>query len=286
MSCPSCASSSSTLIEEGVLPSGLEVRSCGGCGLEFFQGAADDDYWATPGQDDIYDEAAIAGERAEFFDEILDAVGPPSGSQRLLDVGAGKGEFSRLAAGRGWRVTAVEPSLAAGDGLLSHGVESVCNVAFEDFEASGVYACVTLLDLVEHTRDPKAVVEKAASCLAPGGLLVILTPDAGSATRRAALALSGISRGFAGLLKYQYYLPHVTYLSLATLKRYCEPAGLKIVRSQATATPKRFLLAKLENHYGKYPGNAAFRAAVGALYPLAKGMLANKLLVFARKVQR
>jgi len=222
------------------------------------------------------------GARASDYTGNSD-VGLPSHGGTLLDVGAGKGEFARLAAGRGFRVSLVEPSRRATAGLEGGGFEEVFNCRFEDFRAPWRCDCVTLLDFLEHTRDPAFVLRQSAACLAPGGLLVVLTPDGGSALRRWLLSWSRRSGAAAGLLMYLYYLPHVSYLGAGTLRRLSGEAGLEPARLARTATPRRFLLSKLERHYSKYPGNRAFAAAVKTFYPLAAPLLANKLLFFARR---
>jgi len=203
----------------------------------------------------------------------------------LLDIGAGKGEFALLAATSGFAVSILEPSSRATAGLSEKGVREVFNCSVEDFAPPREYDCVTLLDLLEHTRDPRATLRKAASCLAPGGILVILTPDGASVLRRFALALGRASAATAGILKYQYYLPHYSYANLDWMRKAAPLCGLAIVAVEHPATPKRFLLAKLHHHYRKYAGNHLLSSAVNLLWPLACLGLGNKLLIYLRKVR-
>ncbi|MCD6405747.1 MAG: glycosyltransferase, partial [Planctomycetes bacterium] len=281
--CPSCGLAASVLVKSGLLPSNLAVYRCSRCGVDFFEGDGKDDYWATPGQSAIYEDESVAAERAQFFGAILERVAVLGCGGSLLDIGAGRGEFALSAMERGWRVSVVEPSREATAALPGKGVEEVFNSTFEAFEPSRRYDCVTLLDLVEHTRNPKAVIAKAAGCLAPGGVLVVLTPDGGSSLRVVARAAARVSGRFAGLVKYFYYLPHFSYLSARALSDFATAGGLKVKEMTHTATPRRFLMAKLKHHYGKYAGNALFCTVVRALYPAAKIFFANKLLAFAVK---
>ncbi len=281
--CPSCNLAANVLVKPGLLPSGLGVYRCSRCGMDFFEGDGKDDYWATPGQSAIYRDVAVAAEREEFFGAILEKLAAAGCGGSLLDIGAGRGEFALLAVKHGWRVSVVEPSREATATLRDEGVREVFSSTFEAFEPRRRYDCVTLLDLVEHTRNPKAVIAKAAGCLAPGGILVVLTPDGGSSLRVAARAAARVSGRFAGLVKYFYYLPHFSYLSARALSNFVVASGLEVEELTRTTTPKRFLLAKLGQHYGKYAGNAAFCTAVRALYPVVSGLFANKLLVFALK---
>lgn len=283
MRCPSCGGAAGVLVEARLLPSKLAVLRCRECGMDFLEDAGEDDYWGTCGQREIYEGEAVGAERREFFRGVLKMIGRCApGGGRLLDVGAGRGEFARLAAADGWEVSVVEPSREATAGLAEGGIE-VFNCTFESFQPAGRFACVTMLDLIEHVRDPRAALAKAAGCLEPGGVALVLTPDGAAVLRRAARVLGRVSRHLAGLLKYFYYPPHVSYLSARTLGRLAKASGLEPLETKRCATPKRFLTAKLRAHYGKYTGNGAFTALVWATWPAARLVLANKLLLAARK---
>jgi len=265
---------------EGVLDRVLNFGEAGGARRHGRRGGGNG---ASRRAASLVGAATLPSEKGRRVGESDGALACRGGT--LLDVGAGKGEFARLAVGRGFRVSAVEPSRRATAGLEGGGVAEIFNCPFEDFQASRRYGCVTLLDFLEHTRDPAFVLRRSADCLQPGGLLVVLTPDGGSALRGAALGAARCSGAVAGLLKYLYYLPHVSYLGAGTLRRLSRQAGLEPVCLERTATPRRFLLSKLERHYSKYAGNRAFTAAVKAFYPLAAPLFANKLLFFARRAR-
>ncbi len=284
MNCPSCSAASSVIIPAVNLPCRLSILRCSECGLDFMEETVEDDYWSAEGQVEIYDEPEVQRERERFFLGILDTLKRMMGERgRLLDVGAGRGDFARAANDEGWQVSVLEPSREAAKSLCA-GYMEVHNRRFEEFTAESRFDCVTMLDVIEHTRNPRAAVIRAADCLRVGGVALFLTPDGGSLLRRAARTLGSLSPRFAGLEKYFYYPPHVSYLCSATLARYAREGGLKPVALKRTSTPKRFLLAKLASHYRKYSGNAAFTAAVATFYPLASAAAANKLIFAARKV--
>jgi len=283
MICTLCHKPAAVLIPKGTVSPQVAVYRCRPCGVDFLGQTGAADYWDTLGQEEIYEDAQVAAERADSFNSILKKLEAfrPVGS--LLDVGAGKGEFAILAARRGWKVSVVEPSSRATEGLAQRGIREVLNSPFEDFRPQHGYDCVTFLDVLEHTRDPLKVLRQAADCLQPGGVFVALTPDARSLVRRLALVAARLSSRFRGLLRYQYYVPHLFYLSEKALTRLVRQAGLQACAVEHTATPKRFLLAKLKRHYAGMPGNGFFRAAISAAYPLARLGLTNKLVVYAWK---
>jgi len=101
----------------------------------------------------------------------LTALRPPG---RLLDVGGGAGDFGGAAAKVGWRAVATDLSHEAcvvarartgrpvlqGDGA---------SLPIRDGAVDGI----ALLNVVDHTTDPLAVLREARRALAPGGALVI-----------------------------------------------------------------------------------------------------------------
>jgi SAM-dependent methyltransferase len=272
------------LVDGRLLPARLSIFRCGACALSFFEEAPADDYWAVSGQNEIYRDGGVAEERRAFFEWVLGQISGFARPGWLLDVGSGRGDFAQLATEHGWRVSVVEPSITATRGLEAKGIERVFNRTFEQYDDPGDYDCITLLDILEHTRDPKAVIEKAASMLSPGGILVALTPDGASPLRRVIRDLARVSERLSGLLKYQYYLPHISYLGEGTFRRYADQSGLRVLRVRRTTTPRQFLKNKLRVHYDKYGGGRLIRGAVAATYPLTSALLPNKLFLVARKV--
>jgi len=110
------------------------------------------------------------------FDEALGDV--ELAGLRLLDAGAGTGHFSAAACVRGARVTAVD----VGPDLLAQVrakcpaevvVGDVLALQFED-ESFDVIVCSEVL---EHTPDPRRGAGELARVLAPGGTLVVTTPN-------------------------------------------------------------------------------------------------------------
>ncbi len=126
---------------------------------------------------------------------------------RLLDVGAGIGEF--LAEARTWfQVEGTEVSSeAVREARERFGLE-LRHGALEEvgFEGPG-FDVVTLFHVLEHVTSPSATLERCRDLLAPGGLLVVAVPNEGApgwykATRGGARTLAAMARGgrfFRGL---------------------------------------------------------------------------------------
>jgi SAM-dependent methyltransferase len=129
-----------------------------------------------------------APQRERTFARCLDRIekhAPPPG-RRVLDVGAAGGSFLAEARKRGYEPFGCEPS------------EWMCRFASEHYgldvqpgtlddvkREDGSLDLLTMWDVLEHTTDPLAVLQKAHRLLAPGGVLALTVPDYGSWAARA-----------------------------------------------------------------------------------------------------
>jgi len=105
----------------------------------------------------------------------------PLAGKSALDVGCGAGLLAEPLARLGAKVTAVDASAeliavarahAAGQGL------SIDYRAVPVEQVEGQFDLVTSMEVIEHVADPAAFVAALAKRLAPGGLLVMSTPNA------------------------------------------------------------------------------------------------------------
>ena len=104
----------------------------------------------------------------------------PLEGRTALDVGCGAGLLAEPLARLGARVTAIDaaPELVAAARAHSAGQGLEIDyraAAVEDIE--GRFDLVVSLEVIEHVADPRAFVGALASRLAPGGLLILSTPN-------------------------------------------------------------------------------------------------------------
>lgn len=121
--------------------------------------------------------------RERTFERCLDrveAVAKPPG-RRVLDVGAAGGSFLAVARKRGYEPAGCEPSgWMCGFARDHYGLELHPGTMFDMGREPGSVDLLTLWDVLEHTPDPRAVLDRAHDLLSPGGLLVLTYPDYGS----------------------------------------------------------------------------------------------------------
>ena len=117
----------------------------------------------------------------------------PLDGKKALDVGCGAGLLAEPLARLGADVTAIDPAEglieaakahAAGQGLaIDYRAAAVENV-------EGSFDLITAMEVIEHTADPAAFLRSLAARLAPGGLLILSTPNATAWSRLVTITMA------------------------------------------------------------------------------------------------
>ena len=160
--------------------------------------------------------ALIESPRREMLHSLLEHVAARAVPGRLLDVGCGGGHFMAAAAGHGWTVLGTDLSREACAAARRVAGAPVVQAEAEalPFRASTVDA-VALVNVLDHTTRPLAVVREAARVLRPGGRLLLV--DMLAHDRR----------------EYQQQMGHVWLgFAPAQIAAWLEAAGFTSVRVQ------------------------------------------------------
>jgi len=162
--------------------------------------------------------------RERTFERCLDrieGIARPAG-KRVLDVGAAGGSFLAVARRRGYEPLGCEPSSwMCGFAKDHYGLTLHPGTIFDMPVEAGSVDLLTLFDVIEHTPDPRAVLERAGALLRPGSVLALSYPDYGS------LAARLMGKRWVFLLTVHLY--YFTRSSIGDLLRRCgfEVAGFK-----------------------------------------------------------
>ena len=104
----------------------------------------------------------------------------PLEGKTALDVGCGAGLLAEPLARLGAKVTAVDAAPELIEAAKAHAAGQGLEI---DYRAVGVelleahYDLVTSMEVIEHVADPQAFIDDLAARLAPGGLLILSTPN-------------------------------------------------------------------------------------------------------------
>ena len=127
------------------------------------------DLWETHAE--WWIDGFTAGADPEYVEQILPlAARELAGAQRVLDVGCGDGQVSRLAARLGAQVVGIDPtwncvSVANQRGGAVFARAGAAQLPFADGTFDAVVACLVF----EHIRDVDSAIAEVARVLQPGG---------------------------------------------------------------------------------------------------------------------
>lgn len=131
------------------------------------------------------------------------AASPP----RLLELGCWLGLLLAEARAGGWEVTGVEPSArGAAHARTTLGLDVVTAGVLDAELPARTYDAVVMHDVIEHLPDPATALRRISGWIAPGGLLHLALPDAGSRLAR------GLGRRWWSILP-----THVQYFTRGSL---------------------------------------------------------------------
>lgn len=211
---------------------GFELVRCTHCGHRYASSVLSSEvlsgeYYAE--SDDAIRSRTLAAKQerlAEYLALFPELFGAPG---RVLDVGCNAGELLRLFKGRGWTVAGVERCVPVARFAREQLDAPVWDCAIEDLPPdAGPFDLVTLVHVLEHVTDPRAVLLRLAALVADRGSLLIEVPNADDLLVR-------VFRGF-----YRPLAPgdHLSFFDQKVLGRLLAAAGWT-VRRFATRTHAR-----------------------------------------------
>ena len=171
----------------------------------------------------------------------LDETGfKPLEGKQALDVGCGAGRLAEPLARLGAKVTAIDaaPELiaAAQDHARGQQLEIDYRAAAVE-EIEGKFDLVTALEVIEHVADPAAFLKAIAARLAPGGLLILSTPNRTAWSR---LMMITIGEGLGEIPRGTHDFD--TFIAPDRMKALLADAGLKCLDIEGIAwSPTRGL---------------------------------------------
>ena len=103
---------------------------------------------------------------------------------RVLDVGAGVGDFLANLRDLGWQVHGVEPSARAAESARERGLDVLEGTILHSQLQDATFDLITFWHVLEHIHSPTAALNRAFELLKPGGKLMVAVPNWKSVKRR------------------------------------------------------------------------------------------------------
>jgi 2-polyprenyl-6-hydroxyphenyl methylase/3-demethylubiquinone-9 3-methyltransferase len=157
----------------------------------------------------------------------------PLQGRSALDVGCGAGLLTEPLARLGAHVTGIDAAPELIEAARTHAGQSglaIRYVAGEVANLDGQYDLVTAMEVVEHVADPASFVRALGDKLAPGGLLVMSTPNRTGLSR---LLVVTLAEGTGQIPKGTH--DHDQFLSPEELTDHLTAAGLKLLATKGIA---------------------------------------------------
>lgn len=213
--CPACGGSAAREAGEAA---GFRMRSCNTCRTLFTATlpapaeAADYETYYHEGNLEVPE--FVHGRLAEL---VASFEGYRS-TNRWLDVGCGAGTLMQAAKASGWEVVGTEVAGPVSDALRAKGLDVVVGELDELDLPAAAFDVVSLVEVVEHVPDVRAILAGAGRLIRPGGAMYVTTPHARGMSARV------LGMGWSVVAPPE----HLQLLSRRGLRTAMESAGLEV----------------------------------------------------------
>ncbi|MEA2659827.1 MAG: hypothetical protein QOF64_2426 [Candidatus Binatota bacterium] len=174
----------------------------------------------------------------------------------ILDVGGADGYLGAILKKQGHHVIGVEADPArAKKAMGSYDRVHLADIETFDFPYLEEFDLILFADVLEHLREPSAVLRRALPCLKQNGEIIVSVPNVANFIIRIGLLLGRFEYTDRGILDRT----HLRFFTLASLRRMLTDDGWAIVEIRVTplpvqlvmpATDKKIFLPLHEVHYG------------------------------------
>jgi 2-polyprenyl-6-hydroxyphenyl methylase / 3-demethylubiquinone-9 3-methyltransferase len=150
----------------------------------------------------------------------------PLERKSALDVGCGAGLLAEPLARLGAEVTAIDAAPELIEVAKGHAAGAGLKIDYRATaveKLSGTFDLVTAMEVVEHVADPKAFLASLAARLAPGGLLILSTPNRTAWSRLLTITLA---EGFGQIPKGTHH--YEDFITPAEMTAMLADVGLAV----------------------------------------------------------
>jgi 2-polyprenyl-3-methyl-5-hydroxy-6-metoxy-1,4-benzoquinol methylase len=162
------------------------------------------------------------GATALALERVVRAADPFRSTGRWLDIGFGDGSLLSVAAAHGWSPHGTEQATSALQHAAERGWVVTADPLTDPRFPRSAFDVVSLVEVLEHVREPRRLLDQACAFLRAGGLLYATTPNALSLNRRV------LGVGWSIFCAPE----HLVVWTPGALRRSLEERGLRVLRLQ------------------------------------------------------
>ena len=178
--------------------------------------------------------------RDGLYADVLAMLERHAPGRRVLDVGAGIGEFVSAAADAGFQASGIEPSEEAAATARERGLEVATTDLAGLTGAGGAFDAVVLINVLEHVPDAALTLRQVGALLAPGGACFVQVPNDFNPLQLAAQEKLGLPSWWVAVPD------HVNYFSFESLSGLASKLGLDTVEISTDFPMEMFLLMGMD----------------------------------------
>jgi 2-polyprenyl-3-methyl-5-hydroxy-6-metoxy-1,4-benzoquinol methylase len=229
---------------------------------------------------ELMSNARVRDRHYDVLREIRQFLPDSPGTARILDIGAGSGEFLNQARELGFEVYGNELSNAAICSARQQYGILLSPMPLEQEPRTAFFDVVTMWGVIEHVLDPLSIMKQAFRLLRGGGILYIYTPvwclydDIG-------LGLAQFC-GWTRLLDRRITLAHLQIFSTKAMRKTLAAIGFELCRMEVVCEYNLPVTAYLESLGVPTRVRSGFATALDWL--IDRGLFfRNNMRVFCRK---
>lgn len=165
---------------------------------------------------------------------------------RILDVGTASGYLGKLLQGRGHHITGIERDAVSAERARKH-YDSFYVADIETFEFPGrlEFDYILFADVLEHLRDPAAVLLRYLPALKESGRMIISVPNVANLFIRLSLLFGRFDYTDRGILDRT----HLRHFTLRSLKRMMSEVSCGILEVIPTPLPVQIVFPFTDNKF-------------------------------------
>lgn len=178
--------------------------------------------------------------RDGLYADVLAMLEHHAPGKRVLDVGAGIGEFVSAADDAGFEASGIEPSEEAAATARDRGLDVATTDLAGLTGSGGAFDAVVLINVLEHVPDAALTLRQVGTLLADGGVCFVQVPNDFNRLQLAAQEKLGLPSWWVAVPD------HVNYFSFESLPRLASKLGFETVEISTDFPMEVFLLMGMD----------------------------------------